>query len=236
MRSARAGGCVFHLLQVHSVLIIPPSEVTPLPLLFCLKPRTDCAGQGPISSLFIRFSAGLFALLHSWRPLILLASGKQSPSDFLYFPLNRISGMPHSQPAFEDVPNVSDDANQILRSIFQGLEMCKTGITLPSLSDQTFITLFDLEERLMRWAGAQQSAKNNGFQVWHAKYLAGCCFLVGGEIAGHRKTGNVQTTTRTTRCAVSMINEIVKGIHGVCGAGAFAVLPALASKSSRQSP
>ena len=82
----------------------------------------------------------------------------------------------------------------------------------------------------MKWARIQQSLKNNGFEVWHAKYLAGCCFMVGCKISAFRKTHGVQTTTRTTRCAVSMINEVVKRVYDVWGIAAFSILPALASQ------
>lgn len=140
--------------------------------------------------------------------------------------------MPRCQTSFEDLPNVSEDANQILRNIYVGLGLCKNGIRLPTiiLNDHCFTSLFDLETRLMGWAQSQQCAKNNGFEVWHAKYLAGCCFLVGCEISVYRKTSNVPTTTRTTRCAVSMINEVVREVYGAWGTAAFTILPALASK------
>ena len=141
------------------------------------------------------------------------------------------SSMPSSQSSFEDISGVSEAGNQILRNIFVGLGLCKNGIWLPEivLNEHIYTSLFDLETRLMRWAHTQQSARNNGFEVWHAKYLAGCCFLVGSKISVCRNTSNIQTTTRTTRCAVSMINEIVKEVYGLWGTAAFSLLPALAS-------
>lgn len=142
------------------------------------------------------------------------------------------SGMLRSQSSFEDLPGVSEDGNQILRNIFVGLGLCKNGIWLPyiMLDDNVYTSLFDLETRLMRWAQAQQSSKNKGFEVWHAKYLAGCCFLVGSKISVNRQNSTTQTTTRTTRCAVSMINELIKEVFGFWGIAAFSILPALASK------
>ena len=142
------------------------------------------------------------------------------------------SGMPRSQSSFEDIPGVSEDGNQILRNIFVGLGLCKNGIWLPkiALNDLVYTSLFDLETRLMRWAQTQQSPSNNGFEVWHAKYLAGCCFLVGSKISVCRQTSSIPTTTRTTRCAVSMINEVIMAVFDVWGTAAFSLLPALASK------
>ena len=140
--------------------------------------------------------------------------------------------MPRSQSSFEDIPSVSEDGNQILRNIFVGLGLCKNGIWLPkiTLNERVFTSLVDLETRLMSWAQTQQSPSNNGFEVWHAKYLAGCCFLVGSRISVHRQTSSIPTTTRTTRCAVSMINEVIKEVFEVWGIAAFSLLPALASK------
>ena len=137
-----------------------------------------------------------------------------------------------SYPLFEDVPDVSEDGNQILRNLFVGFSLCKKGIGLPKfdLNDLVYTSLLDLETRLMRWAQAQQSPRHNGFEVWHAKYLAGCCFLVGSRISVYRQTSSISTTTRTTRCAVSMINEVVKEVFGSWGAAAFSLLPALASE------
>lgn len=144
------------------------------------------------------------------------------------------SEMARSQSSFEDIAGVSEDGNQILRNIFVGLSLCRNGIWLPkiTLNDLVYTSLFDLETRLMRWAQSQQSARNNGFEVWHAKYLAGCCFLVGSKISVCRLTSSIPTTTRTTRCAVSMINEVIKNVFDVWGTAAFSLLPALASKSA----
>ena len=145
--------------------------------------------------------------------------------------------MQRSQSCFGDLPDVFEDSNQILRNIFVGFGLCRNGIWLPRLdiSDHVYTGLFDLETRLMEWARIQQSAKNNGFEAWYAKYLAGCCFLVGCEISVYRRTSNVQTTTRTTRCTVSIINKVVTKVYNVWGTSAFSVLPALASQSSTSS-
>ena len=104
--------------------------------------------------------------------------------------------MLRAQSYFEDLPEVSEDSNQILRNIFVGFGLCRNGIFffIFMFNYEFYTSLFDLETRLMKWA-------------------------------------QVQTTTRTTRCAVSMINKVVKEVYDVWGIAAFSMLPALASQS-----
>ena len=111
----------------------------------------------------------------------------------------------------------------------KGFYLCENEVLQPQIPfpDHQYQGLHTLDELLMEWGRKQTSAKNEGYSGWHAKYMAACCY----HLQEHKES-TTQTTIRTTRCAVIMINQVLSNAHEVWGDSAFSIWPALASKSN----
>ena len=124
--------------------------------------------------------------------------------------------------------HVLEGTKLLLDKIIKGLSLCENGVERPKIpfSNYHFQGLPALDRLLMDWGRKESCAKNEGYSAWHAKYLAACCYLLQ-----RYKEMNTQTTTRTIRCAVIMINTILSTLHNVWGDSAYSIWPALASPS-----
>ncbi|KAL9095154.1 MAG: hypothetical protein Q9163_006522 [Psora crenata] len=131
----------------------------------------------------------------------------------------------HTEEDFEE--HVSEASRLFLEKTVKGFYLCENGLGPPQIPfhDYQFQGLPALDKLLMEWGRNETCAKNEGYSGWHAKYMAACCYLLQGY-----KESNTQTTIRTTRCAVIMINQVLSSAHEVWGDHAFTIWPALAMK------
>ena len=129
--------------------------------------------------------------------------------------------------SFEE--HVLEGTKLLFDKTIKGLTLCENGVERPKIPfpNYQFQGLPALDKLLIDWGRKEACAKNEGYSAWHAKYLAACCYL----LQGHKEINN-QTTTRTIRCAVIMINSILSTLQSVWGDSAYSILPALASLSS----
>ena len=132
----------------------------------------------------------------------------------------------HTEEDFEE--HVSEASRLFLEKTVKGFYLCENGLEPPQIPfpEYRFQGLPALDKLLMEWGRNETCAKNEGYSGWHAKYMAACCYLSQGY-----KESNTQTTIRTTRCAVIMINQVLSSVREVWGDNAFSIWPALASMS-----
>ncbi|KAL9126359.1 MAG: hypothetical protein Q9217_004577 [Psora testacea] len=133
--------------------------------------------------------------------------------------------MPEHSEDFEE--HVSEVSRLFLEKMVKAFRLCENGLESPQIPfpDYRFQALPALDKLLMEWERHETCAKNEGYSGWHAKYMAACCYLLQGY-----KESNTQTTIRTTRCAVIMINKVLSCAHEVWEDHAFSIWPALATK------
>ena len=132
----------------------------------------------------------------------------------------------HIEETFEG--HVAEGTRLFIDRAVKGFYLCETNvIERPQIPfpNYSFQGLPALDKLLMEWGRNETCAKNEGYSGWHAKYLAACCYLLQGY-----KESNTQTTTRTIRCAVIMINQVLSNLHSEWGDGAYSIWPALASE------